>query len=201
MHLAWQLIWTRDSAKPGIDSNKEKKKKKKKNRQSSPRPLVCVCVRENQTKWLSLGSGLTLSLPRNVEKCVTDVVRIGSVIIFHLSKLWRAKFFILFDVILLVRLQEKSEIDSSWEWKVFNCSAQLLLLQFKLPQLLSSAIKSLLLNFRQDQSYGKYSDQIIVKKLSRWSRHPYSYVVLSSHEPVPSSQLRMVIRGIMYLFL
>ena len=38
-------------------------------------------------------------------------------IIFHLSKLWRAKFFILCDVILLVGLQGKFETDHSWERK------------------------------------------------------------------------------------
>ena len=47
---------------------------------------------------------------RNVQ--VSEVVRIGSIIIFHLSKLWIAKFFILCDVIFLVRLA--GEI---WEWK------------------------------------------------------------------------------------
>ena len=40
-----------------------------------------------------------------------------SIIIFHLSKLWKAKFSILRDVIFLVKLQEKFEIDHSWEWK------------------------------------------------------------------------------------
>ena len=40
------------------------------------------------------------------EKCVSEVVRIGSVINFHPSKLWKARFSILCDVICLVRLQE-----------------------------------------------------------------------------------------------
>ena len=44
-----------------------------------------------------------------------EVVRIGRIIIFHLSKLRKAKFFILCDVIFLVRLQGKLEIDHSWE--------------------------------------------------------------------------------------
>ena len=44
-------------------------------------------------------------------------MRIGSTIIFHLSKLWTAEFFILCDVIFLVRLQEKFDIDHSWQWK------------------------------------------------------------------------------------
>ena len=44
-----------------------------------------------------------------------EVVRIGSVIIFHLSELWKAKFFILFDATFLVELQGKLEIDHSWE--------------------------------------------------------------------------------------
>ena len=39
-------------------------------------------------------------------------VRIGSAIIFHLSK---DKFSLLCDVIFLVRLQGKLEIDHSWE--------------------------------------------------------------------------------------
>ena len=44
-------------------------------------------------------------------------MRIGGIIIFHLSKLWKAKFFILCDVIFLVRLQGGFDIDHSWEWK------------------------------------------------------------------------------------
>ena len=67
----------------------------------------------------------TLSLPSSKstfsqpfkEKCTSEVIRIGSIIIFHLSKLWKAKFFILCDIIYLVRLQEKFEIDHSWEWE------------------------------------------------------------------------------------
>ena len=51
-------------------------------------------------------------------KCISEVVRIASIIIFHLSELRKAKFFILCDVIFLVRLQKKFEIDHSWEWRV-----------------------------------------------------------------------------------
>ena len=47
-------------------------------------------------------------------------MRVGSTIILHLSKLWKAKFFILCDVIFLVRLQEKFDIDHSWEWNWVN---------------------------------------------------------------------------------
>ena len=53
----------------------------------------------------------------HMEKCISEEVRIGSIITFHLSKLWKAKFFILCDVIFLVRMQEKCEIDHRWEWK------------------------------------------------------------------------------------
>ena len=68
---------------------------------------------------------LTLSLPsiKGIfsqlfkEKCVSYVVWIGSVILFYLSKLWKAKFSILCDEIFLVRLQGKFDIDHSWEWK------------------------------------------------------------------------------------
>ena len=64
---------------------------------------------------------LTLSLPSSKstffqpfkEKCISEVMSIGRIIIFRLSKLWKPKFFILCDAILLVRLQEKFEIDHS----------------------------------------------------------------------------------------
>ena len=42
---------------------------------------------------------------------------IDNVIVFHLSKLWKAKFSMLCDVIILVRQQGKFEVDHSWEWK------------------------------------------------------------------------------------
>ena len=68
---------------------------------------------------------LTLSLPSSrstfsqpfQEKCISEVVRIGVIIICHLSKLWKNKFSILYDGIFLVRLQGKFDIDHSWEWK------------------------------------------------------------------------------------
>ena len=46
---------------------------------------------------------------------MSEVVRIGRIIIFHLSKLLKAKFSILCEVIFLVRLQGKFDIDLSWE--------------------------------------------------------------------------------------
>ena len=58
------------------------------------------------------------------EKCISRVVRSGSIIIFHLSKLWKAKFFILCNVIFLARLQEKVDIDHSWEWKGDDASCE-----------------------------------------------------------------------------
>ena len=65
-----------------------------------------------------LSSKNTLSQPYQ-ERRISDVVRIGNIIISYLSKLWRVKFFIhrLCDAIFLVRLQEKFEIDHSWKWK------------------------------------------------------------------------------------
>ena len=49
------------------------------------------------------------------------VVRIGSMIVFRLGSLWKAKFFILCDVVFLVRLQGKFEIE--FEMKLtFLCS-------------------------------------------------------------------------------
>ena len=41
----------------------------------------------------------------------------AGIIIFHLSKLWQTKFFILCDVIFLVKLQGIFAFDQSWEWK------------------------------------------------------------------------------------
>ena len=49
--------------------------------------------------------------------CISDVVRIGSTIVSHLIKLWNVKFFLLCDVIFLVKLQGKFELDQSWKWK------------------------------------------------------------------------------------
>ena len=54
------------------------------------------------------------------EKCKSEVVRIGGIIIFHPSKLLKAKFFLLCGVIFLVRLQAKLEIDHSLEWRVIS---------------------------------------------------------------------------------
>ena len=45
------------------------------------------------------GSWSTFSQPFT-EICASDVVRVGSIVIFHLSKLWKAKFFVLCGVIL-----------------------------------------------------------------------------------------------------
>ena len=72
--------------------------------------------------YMSGSSVLTVSLPSlkkyllptfYIEQCISDAMYI----VFHLSKLWKAKFFILCDIILLVRLQEKFELEHSWEWK------------------------------------------------------------------------------------
>ena len=73
------------------------------------------------------GSHLNLSLPSSKstfskpikEKCMSEVAGIASIIVFHLSKLWRATFSILCDVISLMRLQGEFECDraaSSLVW-------------------------------------------------------------------------------------
>ena len=51
---------------------------------------------------------------------ISGVARIVDRIIFHPSKLWKAKFFILYDAIFLVRLQGKFQLDHSWEWKAWR---------------------------------------------------------------------------------
>ena len=76
--------------------------------------------------WNGMHVVLTLSYPGSKvnspnlskKKCISEVVRIGViVIIFHLSKLWKARFSILCDVIFLARLQGNFDIDHSQEWK------------------------------------------------------------------------------------
>ena len=69
-------------------------------------------------EWtLSLPSSKsTFSQPFQREIYISDVVRIDSIIIYPLSKLWNAKFSIMCGVIVLVRVQEKFEVDHSWEW-------------------------------------------------------------------------------------
>ena len=71
---------------------------------------------------LSLPSSKKYILPTFQDKCMSEVMRIGSIIISHLSKLWKVKFLILCDVISLARLQEEFEIDRSWERMVYLIS-------------------------------------------------------------------------------
>ena len=48
-----------------------------------------------------------------LRKCISEVARICITIIFHLSKLWKAKLSLLCDVIFLVGLKGKFDIDHS----------------------------------------------------------------------------------------
>ena len=50
-----------------------------------------------------------------MEKSMSDAMRIW--VYNRLMKLQKAKLFMLCDVILLVRLQDKFELDHSWEWE------------------------------------------------------------------------------------
>ena len=76
---------------------------------------VCACLSKCVHVTLSLPSSKTTFSPPFKEKCIGEVVRIGSIIISHLSKLWNTKFFIPCDVIFLVRMQGKFEIDHPQE--------------------------------------------------------------------------------------
>ena len=62
------------------------------------------------------------------ERGISGVVRIGSIIIFLLNRLWKAKFSILSDVMFLVRLQGKFKIDHFWEWTTLKRTPQLFFL-------------------------------------------------------------------------
>ena len=48
-----------------------------------------------------------------VYDCTTNMI--NSIIVFHLSKLSKAKFSILCDVIILARQQGEIEVDHSWD--------------------------------------------------------------------------------------
>ena len=80
------------------------------------RPQCNTCLTEkgrqykNNGHWISFCWFFNLSLPTSKvhspnlpeEKCMSEVVRIGSIIIFHLRKPWKDKFFIMCDVILIL---------------------------------------------------------------------------------------------------
>ena len=86
---------------------------------------LCSSPFHSQVKKVHSPNLLTLSLlsskvhsPNLLKrKCISKAVRICIKIIFHLSKLWKAKFSLLCDVIFLVRLQRNFDIDHSQEWK------------------------------------------------------------------------------------
>ena len=65
--------------------------------------------------WMchSIQSVSQSQLPQNYKWCT--VIRIGNQLSSDHTKPWKAKFFALCDVMFLVRLQEKFEIDHSWE--------------------------------------------------------------------------------------
>ena len=77
-----------------------------------PGLALWVFLMKSQTS-VSSSVGTENTVRLNYPECISDAVRIGSMIISHLSNLWKANFFILCDVRLLVRLQ----IDHSWEMK------------------------------------------------------------------------------------
>ena len=74
----------------------------------------CTCRRPNTIQRTETSPFSRFSQPFK-EKYMSELVRIGGIIIFHLSKLRKAKFFVLRDVLFLVRLQGEFEIDHSCE--------------------------------------------------------------------------------------
>ena len=64
------------------------------------REKSCLCTAHSCRLTLSLPSSTPTFAQPSKEKCISEVVRIGSKFIFRLSKLWKAKFFMLCDVIL-----------------------------------------------------------------------------------------------------
>ena len=99
IHLQWYILWTLRTRRRRImillAPRKDVFDVTSVGRRLSPWPKC----------WVSWPS---LTLSQAFEgKCVSEVVRIGSIIVFHLSKLWRTKFFILCDGIFLARLNLK----------------------------------------------------------------------------------------------
>ena len=71
-------------------------------------------------------------------KCMSGVVRVGSMIIFRLRELWESKFFTLCDVIFMVRLQGKLKIaDHSWDWKFLRTCMRTFVRSVSLPSWLT----------------------------------------------------------------
>ena len=124
------------------------------------------------------------NLPK--EKCMGERVRIGSVIIFHLTKLWKAKFSILCDVIFLVRLQGKLEIDHS-RWSDFSCSLTRNITSHSMENLVLHAlcrwemhdypvlITSLILLLKGWENLGKRPTNFCVRSVRRNSPYFPSY--------------------------
>ena len=88
--------------------------------------LVEVCHKHEEQFPLTLSlpsSKSTFSQPFK-DKCISDVVRIGNVI-FHLSKqLWKAKFFILCDVIFWWGCRKNLKLITLVSERVKNCVRQ-----------------------------------------------------------------------------
>ena len=97
-----------------VRSHKTRKETSRRRRRNTNQPSDDEFSFDGVPTWPSSKSPFSQPFK---EKCISEVARIGSIIIFHLRKLWKAKFSILCDVIFLVRLQEKLEIDHSWEFK------------------------------------------------------------------------------------
>ena len=83
-----------------------------------PCSTCCNMIQQCCTQLHPFGNGLILPLPSSKvhspwnisnRNSTSEVVRIDSIIIFYLSKLWKAK------LKFLARLQEKFEIGHSWE--------------------------------------------------------------------------------------
>ena len=88
-----------------------KKRRKRFIRHQSERYLRVKVPSADLVSTLSLPSSKSMFSQPFKDKFISEVVRIGSITIFLLSKLGKARFSILCDVIFLVKLQGKFEID------------------------------------------------------------------------------------------
>ena len=116
--LNWKLTWN-------TFKNSRKRKSKHTGRRRVYRRTKKPATPKRIYEWLgkrALPSPLSLpssksTFSQHFKDKIIEVARIGSMVILHLNKWWKATFSLLCDVIFLVRLQEKFEIDCSWEWK------------------------------------------------------------------------------------
>ena len=109
-----------------------------------------------------------------------------SIVIFHPSKLWKAKFSILCDVILLVRLHGKCNIDHFWKWKgwqfVSGGRSDDLKWMFVVSQIFSVFGVDLTTLVKLNDTKRPFVVDICVKEVEKRGNHAVHYCVQQNHK-------------------